>query len=225
MENVEWAIGLGLPPDSRLGDSPTYPQGCPFLMSIVLASSSSIRRSMLEAANVPVLVDPAQVDEEAIKQGHHGDDRALALALAEAKALETASRLSGKWIIGGDSLVSVDGRRFDKPSDRDEAESHIRAFSGREMILTSAVALARDGLIDWSFADQARLQVRHFSDSFIHNYLDAEWPAVSYCVGVFRMEGPGIQLFERIEGSHFTILGLPLMPLLGALRERELLAS
>ncbi|MEP7316004.1 MAG: Maf family protein [Sphingomicrobium sp.] len=194
-------------------------------MSIVLASSSQIRRAMLEAANVHVMVDPAQVDEDSIKQGHEGNDRSLALALAEEKALETASRLSGKWIIGGDSLISVDGRRFDKARDRAEAEVHLRAFRGQEMTLTSAVALARDGAVDWSFADQARLRVRQYSDSFIHNYLDAEWPAVSYCVGVFRMEGPGIQLFERIEGSHFTILGLPLMPLLGALRERGILAS
>ncbi len=194
-------------------------------MSIVLASSSPIRRSMLEAAGVPLLIDPAQVDEDSIKQDHDGDDRALAAALAEAKALETASRLSEKWVIGGDSLVSVEGRRFDKPRDRADAEAHLRAFSGREMILTSAVALARDGAVEWSCADQARLQVRHYSDSFIHNYLDAEWPAISYCVGVFRMEGRGIQLFERIEGSHFTILGLPLMPLIAALRERDLVAS
>ncbi len=180
---------------------------------------------MLEAAGIPLSVDPAKVDEDAIKQGHDGGDRTLALALAEAKALETASRLSGKWVIGGDSMISVEGRRFDKPRDRAEAEAHLAAFSGKEMILTSAVALARDGVVDWSLADQARLQVRHYRDSFIHNYLDAEWPAVSYCVGVFRMEGAGVQLFDRIEGNHFTILGLPLMPLLGALRERLLLAS
>lgn len=194
-------------------------------MSIVLASSSPIRRSMLEAAGIPLSVDPAKVDEDAIKQGHDGGDRALALALAEAKALETASRLSGEWVIGGDSLISVERRRFDKPRDRAEAAAHLAAFSGKEMILTSGVALARDGVVDWSLTDQARLQVRHYSDSFIHNYLDAEWPAVSYCVGVFRMEGAGVQLFDRIEGNYFTILGLPLMPLLGALRERLLLAS
>lgn len=194
-------------------------------MSLVLASSSPIRLTMLEAAGVLLSVEPADIDEGAIKRSHVGDDRALALALAEAKALETASRLSGKWSIGGDSLVSVNGNRFDKPCDRADAEAHLRAFSGKVMTLTSAAVLARDGVVVWAHADQARLQVRHLSDSFIHNYLDAEWPAVSYCVGVFRMEGRGVQLFDRIEGSYYTILGLPLLPLLGALREHGLLTS
>jgi len=93
------------------------------------------------------------------------------------------------------------------------------------MRLTSAVALARDGRIDWRLADDANLSVRAMSEQFIHNYLDMEWPAVGGCVGVFRLEGPGIQLFDRIEGDHFTILGMPLLPLIGALRERDLLQS
>jgi len=194
-------------------------------MWLVLASASPIRLFMLDAAGVVHIVDPARVDEDALKQGIAGDDRALAVALAEAKALETSSRLSGNWVIGGDSLVSVDGRRFDKPVSREVAADHLRAFAGRSMILTSAVALARDGAVAWSHADQARLDVRQFDDEFIHNYLDAEWPAVSGCVGVFRMEGRGVQLFDRVEGSHFTILGMPLLPLLGALRVRGLIAG
>ena len=194
-------------------------------MTLVLASGSAIRRSMLEAAGVPHDVDPARVDEDALKAGFTGDDAALATALAEAKAIETASRLSGKWTIGGDSLVSVDGRRFDKPASREDAAAHLRAFSGRTMKLTSAVCLARDARVFWSHAETARLQVRHFGDTFIHNYLDAEWPAVSACVGVFRFEGPGVQLFESVEGSHFTILGMPLLPLLGALRAHGILAA
>ena len=194
-------------------------------MSLVLASASSIRRTMLESAGVCFEVDPAQCDEAAIKRGHVGDDRALAGALAAAKALETASRLSGKWVIGGDSVVSVNGRRFDKPTDREEAAAHLRAFSGQTMALTSAVALARNGALDWSHAETALLHVRQFGDEFIHNYLDSEWPEVSYCVGVFRMEGRGVQLFDRVEGDHFTILGLPLLPLLGALRARDLIPA
>lgn len=194
-------------------------------MTLVLASASAIRRSMLESAGVAVTVDPANVDEAAVKAGHDGDDPQLAVALAEAKAFETASRLSEKWVIGGDSVVSVNGRRFDKPTDREEAAAHLRAFSGQTMALTSAVALARNGALDWSHAETAQLRVRHFDDEFIHNYLDAEWPQVSYCVGVFRMEGRGVQLFERIDGDHFTILGMPLLPLLGALRARHLIPS
>ena len=93
------------------------------------------------------------------------------------------------------------------------------------MRLTSAVVLARDGRIDWRLADRANLSVRPLSERFIHNYLGMEWPAIGGCVGVFRMEGPGIQLFDRIEGNHFTILGMPLLPLIGALRDRDVLPS
>jgi septum formation protein len=93
------------------------------------------------------------------------------------------------------------------------------------MTLTSAVSLARDGEVDWSEVDSATMFVRALSDRFIESYLDAEWPAVSYCVGVFRLEGPGVQLFDRIDGNYFTVLGMPLLPLLSALRRRELLPS
>lgn len=194
-------------------------------MTLILASGSSIRLAMLSAAGVEVTVDPADIDESAVKAAHRGDDSALALALAEAKALETSRRSPENWIIGGDSLVSVDGRRFDKPASRADAADHLRAFSGRQMRLTSAVALARDGMIDWSHTEQATLHVRPLSSDFIHTYLKAEWPAVSYCVGVFRMEGRGVTLFDRVEGDHFTILGMPMLSLLGALRERGLVAA
>ena len=180
---------------------------------------------MLDAAGVDVKADPADLDESSIKSALDGDDQALALALSEAKALATSRRASGKWVIGGDSIVSVDGRRFDKPRSRDDAAAHLRYFSGKPMRLTSAASLARDDTVEWSHATQATLHTRNLSDDFIHTYLEAEWPAVSHCVGVFRMEGPGATLFDRVEGDHFTILGLPLLPLLGALRERGLMAS
>ena len=194
-------------------------------MSLVLASASAIRASMLTATGLTFAVDPARVDESAVKDAHGGDDAALAKALAKAKALETAARRPKSWIIGGDSLVSVDGRRFDKPASRADAADHLRFFSGRAIRLTSAVALARDERIDWSHAGEAVLHVRHLSEEFIHTYLEAEWPAVGACVGVFRMEGRGVTLFEAVEGDHFTILGMPLVPLLGALRERGLMPS
>jgi septum formation protein len=126
-------------------------------------------------------------------------------------------------VIGSDSVVSVDGRTFSKPSDREEAVVHLRDFSGRTMALTSAVELARGGATEWSHAETATLKVRALSDQFIQRYLDAEWPEVGYCVGVFRMEGRGVQLFEWIDGDYFTILGMPLLPLLGALRDRGLM--
>jgi septum formation protein len=179
---------------------------------------------MLDAAGVEYMVEPPNVDEAAAKAQLNTPEE-IARELAVAKAEEVSRRRPGEWVAGSDSVVSVDGRIFDKPSSRDSAAEHLRFFSGKPMTLTSAVALARGGKADWSHVDRATLHVRSLSEDFIGNYLDAEWPDVGYCVGVFRLEGRGVQLFERIEGDYFTILGMPLMPLLGALRERGLLAS
>lgn len=194
-------------------------------MALVLASSSSIRRDMLLQAGVPHHVVPAEVDEDAVKAVHEGDDAALALSLACAKGVEVSGRRPDAWVIGGDSVVSVAGRRFGKPASRDEAAEHLRFFSGKPMRLVSAVALARGGAVDWQHVGEARLDVRPLSEAFVADYLDREWPAVGHCVGVFRMEGPGITLFDRVLGDHWTILGMPLLPLLGALRQRGLMAS
>ena len=191
---------------------------------LVLASGSSIRRKMLQDAGVEHIGVRPEVDEAALKAGR-ADASEIALELAKAKALAVSETRARDWIIGSDSVVSVGERLFDKPQSREEAAEHLRYFSGKPLILTSAVALARDCAVDWDHVESAELQVRPLSDEFIHGYLDAEWPEVSYCVGVFRMEGPGVQLFERVDGSHFTILGMPLIPLLGALREREILPS
>ena len=193
-------------------------------MSLILASNSAIRRSLLDQAGLEFSVAPPDFDEESVKAGHMGDDASLALSLAQGKALSVGAGDDG-WVIGSDSVVSVDGRRFSKPADRDQAAAHLRSFSGRTMSLSSAVALATRGKVDWSHAETARLQLRPLGEAFIQSYLDAEWPEVGYCVGVFRMEGHGVNLFDHVEGSHFTILGMPLLPLLGALRSRELMAS
>ena len=179
---------------------------------------------MLEAAGVPFEVAPARLDEEALK-ARLEDPAEIARKLAEAKAVEVSRGRAGDWVIGSDSVVGVEGRLFSKPADRAEAAEHLRAFSGRQMVLTSAVALARDGVAEWSHCESARLHVRALSPEFISAYLDAEWPEVGYTVGVFRLEGRGVQLFERIEGDHFNILGMPLLPLLGALRERGLVPA
>ena len=187
-------------------------------MTLILASTSAIRRHMLDAAGVEYRAEKPQVDEDELKLGETDPVR-IAQGLAIAKALS----VMGEWVIGSDSVVSAGGRQFSKPRDRAEAAEHLRFFSGKEMRLTSAVALAHHGRVDWSHADTAALHVRPLSGEFIESYLDAEWPEVGYTVGVFRVEGLGVQLFERIEGDHFTILGMPLVPLLGALRERGLL--
>jgi septum formation protein len=179
---------------------------------------------MLDAAGVEYESIPSRVDEAAIKM-QLDEAEQVALGLSEAKALDVSRSRPDGWIAGSDSVVSVDDQLFDKPSSRENAAEHLRIFSGKEMQLTSAVALARGGEVDWSHAETAKLRVRPLSDAFIESYLTAEWPDVGYCVGVFRLEGRGIQLFSSIEGNYFTILGMPLLPLLGALRERRLLPS
>lgn len=193
-------------------------------MSLILASKSEIRRHMLTQAGVDYRVEHSAFDEDLVKQRHVGDGQSLAKRLAEGKAISVPAS-ADDWVIGSDSTVTVDGKRYSKPRDRDEAAVHLRAFSGRVMALSSAVALARGGKVDWSHGETARLQVRPLSETFIQAYLDAEWPEVSYCVGVFRMEARGVTLFDRVEGSHFAILGMPLLPLLGALRARGLMMS
>jgi septum formation protein len=193
-------------------------------MSLILASNSQIRQSMLEQAGLHFTARSPDFDEKAAKQAHQLGGEQLCRMLAEGKAA-SINASAGDWVIGSDSTVVVDGQSFSKPGDRTEAAAHLRAFSGRTMVLSSAVALANLGKVDWSHAETARLHVRELSDSFIEQYLDAEWPEVGYCVGVFRMEGRGVTMFERVEGDHFTILGMPLIPLLGALRKRELMTS
>lgn len=193
-------------------------------MSLILASNSEIRQQMLTQAGVDFCVISPDYDELPVKQAHAGDGAGLARQLAEGKAMSIAGAVDD-WVIGCDSVVSVDGKLFSKPSDRADARAHLMAFSGRTMSLSSAVALARNGGVDWSQAETARLHVRVLSDAFIDAYLDAEWPAISFCAGAFRIEGRGVTLFEAVEGSHFTILGMPLLPLLGALRMRGVLPS
>ena len=184
---------------------------------IVLASKSASRRAMLEAAGVAFRCEPADLDERRIEEEATGavpGEIAHMLAEAKAKAID-----AHEPVLGSDSLVSVAGRRFDKPADREDAARHLRFFSGRTMELHSSAAIARAGTIVWSQVDVARLHVRELSEGFIADYLDAEWPAVAGCVGVFRIEARGVHLFERIEGDHFTVLGMPLLPVLGALRD------
>ena len=189
-------------------------------MTLILASTSPIRRHLLDAAGVAYEAVKPAVDEDELKTGL-ADAGAIALRLAEAKAMS----VPGAWVIGSDSVVSAGGRLFDKPRDRHEAAEHLRFFAGKEMVLTSAVALAHSGRLDWGHAETATLHVRSLSEDFIADYLDAEWPEVGYTVGVFRLEGRGVQLFSSIDGDHFTILGMPLLPLLGALRERGLILA
>ncbi len=193
---------------------------------LVLASNSASRRAMLEAAGLSIEAVGADVDERAIEAEMPGaEPTEIAQALAAAKASAVSALRPGDLVLGGDSLVVVDGRRFDKPVSREEAAEHLKYFSGKVMHLHSAAALARDGRITWLGEDAAALHVRELSEAFIEAYLDAEWPHVAATVGVFRIEASGVQLFDRIYGDHFTILGMPLLQVLDALRDEGELSA
>ncbi|GGD35479.1 Maf family protein [Croceicoccus pelagius] len=186
---------------------------------IVLASKSASRQAMLTSAGVAFEAVPADLDERALEtELEDALPPDVAEKLAAAKALGVSALRPRELVLGSDSLVVVDGERFDKPASRENAAQHLRFFSGRVMYLYSAAVLARGGEIVFRTVSLARLKVRDLSEAFIESYLDAEWPEVGYCVGVFRIEALGPQLFESIDGDQFTVLGMPLLEVLGALR-------
>ncbi len=193
---------------------------------LILASKSASRRAMLDAAGVEYEALPANVDERAIEENLRGATPAeIAEALSVAKAAAIARDEPDAFVLGSDSLVVVEGKRFDKPASRENAAEHLRFFSGKVMELHSAAALVRGDTCEWSHTECARLMVRDLSDAFIEHYLAAEWPEIGYTVGCFRIEAMGVQLFESIEGDQFTVLGMPLLAVLGGLREQGLLLS
>jgi septum formation protein len=194
---------------------------------LVLASQSASRTAMLSAAGVPFVAEPAYADEAALKSAMAGSPpRDVADALAELKALKVSARHPGALVLGSDSLAVLDdGTILDKPVSREDAADHLRRMSGKRHDLVSAAVIAQDGRPVWRIVDKAKMFVRPLSPAFVDTYLDAEWPAISGCVGCYRIEGPGAQLFSRIDGSHFTVLGMPLLPVLSYLRERGVLAA
>jgi len=198
-------------------------------VKLILASQSSSRRAMLSAAGIPYDAMASAVDEEAAKAALKREGieaRGLADALAELKSLKLSTRHPTDLVLGCDQvLVLADGSLLDKPKDRDEAGAQLRQMRGSVIRLISAAVISEGGTPVWRHVDVARLTMRPFSEGFLSLYLDSEWPAISGCVGCFRLEGLGVQLFSRIEGSHFTILGLPFIPLLDYLRTRGVVAS
>jgi septum formation protein len=194
---------------------------------IVLASKSAARRAVLEGAGVPFEVAVAGVDEESIKQGMLAEGagpREIAEALAETKALRV-SRKRGGFVIGADQTLEFEGGLYDKVDDLAAARARLKLLRGKPHKLHSAVVVARDGAAIWREVATARLVMRDFSDAFLDDYLAGEGEGALGSVGVYRLEGPGAQLFARIEGDYFAILGLPLLGLLDLLRRHGELGS
>lgn len=197
-------------------------------MSLVLASASAARAAMLRAAGLDFRVIPARVDEDELKQGLKAEGasiREAAQALAELKAHRVSQGGGQDFIIAADSMLACDGRWYDKPQSAAEARAHLLSLRGKSHELVSAVVLARGGSVIWRHVDAATLTMREFSDGFLDAYLAQAGDAVLHSVGCYQLEGLGVQLFSRIRGDHFTILGLPLLPLLDILRENKVLRA
>src|SRR6202140_2795741 len=193
---------------------------------LVLASRGAVRRTLLEAAGVPVEICPADIDERGVEAGAPLQAPvAIAALLAREKASVIAERNRGRLILGADQTLSLDGRRFAKPVDRAAARAQLRALSGRTHELYSAIAFVQDGAVLFEYVGVARLTMRAVSDLFLDDYLDAVGDAATASVGGYQLEGLGIQLFERLDGDYFTVLGLPLTTGLDFLRRHGCLAQ
>jgi septum formation protein len=192
---------------------------------LILASQSRARQELLASAGIGFEAFPAEIDERAAQRASGlsaaGDIAAL---LAREKALSVSRRLPDRFVVGADQTLALGTRLFSKPAGRAEAAGQLRALSGHSHELHSAVAVARDGEILFEAAAIARMAMRRLAETEIDAYLDAVGEAVTSSVGAYQLEGLGVHLFERVEGDHFTILGLPLLQLLAFLRSERLLA-
>ena len=189
--------------------------------SLVLASSSPFRRQLLENAGLQFLAQAADIDERALEApleaaGASPDE--VALKLAAAKALDVSHKNPAKLVIGSDQTMSLGSRVYHKPKDRAAAKDHLLSLSGKTHRLNSAVAFARDGQVIWEHVAHADMTVRPLTDEFVERHLARVGDKALKSVGAYQLEGEGIQLFEKIDGDYFTIIGLPLLAVLGELR-------
>ena len=195
--------------------------------AVILASASRSRQEMLLNAGLDFEIEAARLDEGEVKaalRAEGADGARAAETLAELKAQRVSAHHRAGLVIGADQILDCDGRWFDKPSDRDQAASHLRALSGRTHTLVSGACVVRDGQRIWHHSDQARMTMRPLGDDFIEAYLSKLGEVAFSSVGAYQLEGLGAQLFSRVEGDFFTILGLPLLPLLEFLRNHRVLA-
>ena len=193
---------------------------------LVLASSSSVRRMLLQAASIPVEVCPTSIDERAIEaRANLSAATDVAAMLAREKALAGSAGRAGRLVLGADQTLALGAQRFSKPTDRNTAREQLSALRGRTHELHSAIAVVRGREILFEHVASAHLTMRAFSDKFLDDYLDTIGLAATASVGGYQLEDAGVQLFERIEGDHSTILGLPLLPLLAWLRRQGVLRT
>jgi septum formation protein len=196
------------------------------VIRVVLASGSATRRTLLENAGVACTVVPPRVSEDAIKANLRDTGPAqIAETLAEAKALDVARRAPDALVIGADQVLDCGGVRLDKPNDRAEALDQLKTLRGRAHDLVTAACVAEQSAIVWRHTNRITLHMRPASDAFLDSYLDRLGERALAGPGAYQLEGPGAQLFERVDGDFFSVLGLPLLPLLGFLRRRGALAS
>jgi septum formation protein len=197
-------------------------------MNFVLASASASRARVLRGAHVPFVVIPAQIDEDAIKVKLLAANKTVegvALSLAEAKAIQVSKDRPDDLVLGSDQVLEFDGDLISKCADLAAARRLLLRLRGKQHRLISALALAQGGRVTWTYSETANLKMRAFSDAFLDAYLSAEGSGVLAGVGCYRLEAMGAQLFEGVEGDYFSILGLPLQPLLAELRRRNVIAS
>lgn len=194
---------------------------------LVLASKSASRRVLLEAAGIPLVLDPAEINERAVEQSQtaQAGPKEVALLLAREKALATAARHPGRIVLGADQTLALGNRRFSKPPSLAAARDQLALMAGKTHELHSGAAVARDGRIVFEAVTTARLTMWALSPAFIDAYLAAAGDRVLTSVGAYQLEGLGIHLFEKIDGDHFTILGMPLLPLLAYFRASGIMAS
>jgi septum formation protein len=195
---------------------------------LILASASFSRQMLLRAAQVPFRVSAADINEDALMADLRAQDvdaEGIALALAEQKAVMVSRRSPDAWVLGGDSVLAFGAELVSKCRDIAALRVLLKRLRGQSHELISAACLARNGAPLWRHAGHAHLTMRAFSDDFLDAYLAAEGETVLSCVGGYRYEGPGAQLFEHVEGDYFTVLGLPLLPVLAVLRAQGILIS
>lgn len=198
------------------------------MTALVLASASTARARLLTEAGVVVEIEPARVDEESVKDSLRAEGmrpRDQADALAELKATRISARRPGALVLGADQVLVADDRVYDKPASREEAREHLLSFRGKTHELLSAAVIAENGAPVWRHVGRARMVVRPFTETFLDRYLDAMGESVTETVGAYKLEAEGAQLFARVDGDYFSVLGLPLLEVLGFLRARGVLVE